>query len=222
MATKTKHVLNVKQRVASGTGEARRLRKQGLIPAVVYSNGGAAKTISVNASEWESLQRFELNLISLQEDGNENLALVQEVQHDFIRKGALHIDFLEVDRNKKITAHVAVHAGHTAPIGVAQGGILEQVTHEIEVECLPEALPEAIVVDIAALNIGDRIHVGDLVAPEGVKILSAENLIAFVVADPNSEPAVEEPAPDAEAAAEPEVIGEKEKAEKAEAENKKK
>lgn len=212
---KQKHVLNVVTRTETGKGPVKRLRKAGQVPAVIYHAGAAAKTIYFNAAEWEALQKYELNLLLLKEGETEHLALIKEVQNDFIRGKVKHIDFLEVDRSKKIKAVVAVKAGHTAPAGLSQGGMLEQFVHEIEVECLPDALPEAIEADVSALAVGQSLHIGDIVMPEGVAVAGDKSIVVFSVVDPAKAALESEAAEGAEGAAEPEVIGEKERAEKA-------
>ena len=100
--TKTKHVLNVQSRSLTGSANARRLRKQGLIPAVIYSKGAEPETVAVDAGEWEILTRGELNLISLKEGEKTQLVLLQEVQHDFIRNCASHIDFMAVKNDMPV------------------------------------------------------------------------------------------------------------------------
>ena len=137
------------------------------------------------------------------------------MQNDFIRGKVKHIDFLEVDRSKKIKAVVAVKAGHTAPAGLSQGGMLEQFVHEIEVECLPDALPEAVEADVSALAMGQSLHIGDIVMPEGVTAVGDKSIVVFSVVDPAKAAAEADAAEAADGAAEPEVIGEKERAEKA-------
>ena len=205
---KTKHILNVTKRETGKTSVARRLRKTGVIPAVIYGNGKENKHISVNARDWALLTRNELNLITLNEDGEETLVLLKATQHDFMRNCTSHIDFYAVDMNQKITTKVPLHAGHNAPKGVAAGGVFDQNLHEIEVECLPDALPEHIEVDVAAMGVGDVIHVREISAGEGVKITTHGDLVAFQVIDPNAikedvpEPVVEE----TDASAEPELI----------------
>jgi len=215
---KQKHVLNVVTRTGLGKGAVKRLRAEGNVPAVIYGHGAPAKTLYFSAAEWEVLQKYELNLLSLKEGDNEMLALIKEVQNDFIRGKVKHVDFLEVNRNEKIRASVSVHAGHEAPAGAAQGGMLEQDIHELEVECLPDALPETLEVSVAALGLGEALHVSQIPMPEGVRILNDPELVVFHVVDPST--IVEEepeaaPAAEGEAAAEPEVIGEKERAAKA-------
>ena len=217
---KQKHVLNVVTRTDLGKGAMKRLRAAGNVPAVIYGHGAPAKTLYFSAADWEVLQKFELNLLSLKEGDNEMLALIKEVQNDFIRGKVKHVDFLEVRRDEKIRASVVVHPGHEAPAGAAQGGLLEQDIHELEVECLPDALPESLDIDVSALELGAALHVSEIPVPEGVRILNDPELVVFHVFDPSTI-VEEEEAPAAEAAegeapaAEPEVIGEKERAAKA-------
>jgi large subunit ribosomal protein L25 len=222
MSKRVKHVLNVAARAVKGGSLAGRLRREGLIPAIVYSKGAAGKPLSVNSAEWESLLKYEFNLVTLAEKGaEERLALVKEVQHDPVRGKAIHVDFQEVRRDEVITSEVKLHRGHVDPAGLALGGMLEQVLHEMEVSCLPDALPESIEVNVSKMNIGDAIKIKDVVMPEGVKAIGNPDQIVFVVELPSIEeevkPAAAEGAEAAEgaAAAEPEVIGAKERAEKA-------
>ncbi len=210
---KTKHVLNVALRTEKGSANARRLRNAGKIPAVVYSCGKEPRELTVDAQEWTLLSRNELNLITLKEaDGKESLVLLKEVQNDFIKCCAMHLDFMEVRKDQKIQAKVALHAGHDAPAGAMFGGILEQNIHEVEVECLPDELPESIEVDVSKLNLGEALHIADIAESAGVKILNNDDVVAFVVIDPN---ASDDAAPAEAGANEPEIVGAKEKAEKA-------
>ena len=221
---KVKHVLNVQARTAGGTGDARRLRKTGLIPAIVYGKGIEPKCISVNATEWQLLSRNELNILSLVEDGKETLVLLKEVQHDPIRNRTRHLDFQAIRMDQKIKAHVAVRPGHALPAGASAGGLLEQNLHEIEVESLPQDLPEEIIVDVSAMNLGDIIHVGDIQMPEGVTAVTHADIVVFTEVDENAAAAEEEAAAPAEGeeAAEPEVIAEKKTEERAAARDERK
>ncbi|MBR2425928.1 MAG: 50S ribosomal protein L25 [Lentisphaeria bacterium] len=210
---KTKHVLNVKLRSEGGSANARRLRREGLIPAVIYGCGTESKSVSVCAQEWEMLSRGELNMLTLKlEDGTETLALLKEVQTNFITLQTSHIDFMAVNPNEKIQAKVAIHAGHAAPAGEMFGGILDQMIHEVEVECLPADLPESIEVDVSGLNVGDVLHLEAIKAPAGVKILGHADQVIFAEVDPNASADAAAPA---DGATEPEIVGAKEKAEKA-------
>lgn len=221
---KVKHVLNVQARTAGGTGDARRLRKTGLIPAIVYGKGIEPKCISVNATEWQLLSRNELNILSLVEDGKETLVLLKEVQHDPIRNRTRHLDFQAIRMDQKIKAHVAVRPGHALPAGASAGGLLEQNLHEIEVESLPQDLPEEIIVDVSGMNLGDIIHVGDIAMPEGVTAVTHADIVIFTEVDENAAAAEEEEAAPAEGeeAAEPEVIAEKKTEERAAARDERK
>ena len=221
---KVKHVLNVQARTAGGTGDARRLRKTGLIPAIVYGKGIEPKCISVNATEWQLLSRNELNILSLVEDGKETLVLLKEVQHDPIRNRTRHLDFQAIRMDQKIKAHVAVRPGHALPAGASAGGLLEQNLHEIEVESLPQDLPEEIIVDVSGMNLGDIIHVGDIAMPEGVTAVTHADIVLFTEVDENAAAAAEEEAAPAEGeeAAEPEVIAEKKTEERAAARDERK
>ena len=220
---KVKHVLNVQARTAGGTGDARRLRKTGLIPAIVYGKGIEPKCISVNATEWQLLSRNELNILSLVEDGKETLVLLKEVQHDPIRNRTRHLDFQAISMDQKIKAHVAVRPGHALPAGASAGGLLEQNIHEIEVESLPQDLPEEIIVDVSGMNLGDMIHVGDIQMPEGVVAVTHADIVVFTEVDESAAEAEEEAAPaEGEEAAEPEVIAEKKTEERAAARDERK
>lgn len=220
---KVKHVLNVQARTAGGTGDARRLRKTGLIPAIVYGKGVEPKCISVDATEWQLLSRNELNILSLVEDGKETLVLLKEVQHDPIRNRTRHLDFQAIRMDQKIKAHVAVRPGHALPVGASAGGLLEQNIHEIEVESLPQDLPEEIIVDVSGMNLGDMIHVGDIPMPEGVVAVTHADIVVFTEVDESAAEAEEEAAPaEGEEAAEPEVIAEKKTEERAAARDERK
>ncbi len=235
MAASTKHVLKVVARKANGSNEARRVRANGFIPAVVYGKGVKPANVEVLASEWEALQKYEFNLVTLQGEGVDQLVQVKEIQNNFIKGKANHIDFLAVDRTKPIRAMVPIHQGHVPPVGIAAGGLLEQYIHEVEVECLPDALPENLVADISKLDIDVSFQVKDLVLPEGVKARTHKDIVLFRVINPleikedvpetaaAAAPAEGEAAAGAApaegeagaAAAEPEVVGAKEKAERA-------
>ena len=125
--------------------------------------------------------------------------------------------------DQKIKAHVAVRPGHALPAGASAGGLLEQNLHEIEVESLPQDLPEEIIVDVSGMNLGDIIHVGDIVMPEGVTAVTHADLVVFTEVDESAAAEEEEAAPaEGEEAAEPEVIAEKKTEERAAARDERK
>ncbi|HET6514401.1 MAG TPA: 50S ribosomal protein L25 [Thermodesulfovibrionales bacterium] len=211
-----KITLNAEKRDATGKGVARSLRREGIVPGVLY-RGGTSTPIKIDGKE---LTRFirttagEQVMVNLQfSDGESRLALMKDYQIDPLRGELLHSDFFEVSLTEEV--RVTVHVTATGePIAVKRdGAILQYGVREIEIQCLPDKIPGRIEVDVSGLETGKSIHVGDLALGEGIKILTDQGeLIANVIA-----PAVQEEAAPAAAApevAEPEVIkkGKKEEA----------
>ena len=203
--SKVNNEIAVQSRKEFGKCASRRARKAGMIPAVVYSKGKEAKSIMVDADAWKDLAGHHVQMVTLVDGAAKSSALVKEVQFNHLKNYVQHIDFQEVDVNADLTAMVPVHA-HGDCIGVNHGGILEFELHEIEVICHPDHLPESIPAEVSSLDIGDQLHVKDLVMPEGVRTdLDPEAVVAHVV-----RPKEEAEAPAAEeAATEPEAIKEK-------------
>jgi large subunit ribosomal protein L25 len=183
-------------RDATGKGFARRLRAAGRIPAVLYGRGVESKAISVDPSALQRLlQRGGAGmntLIELTVDGTARTVLVKELQRDPVRGRFLHTDFYLVEHDKTVEVSVPIRL-LGRPQGVELGGILDHPLREIELECLPGAIPESVDVEVSELDIGDSIHVRDLELPEGVSVRTDGNLaVASVIA-----PAVvEEPEPE--------------------------
>lgn len=168
----TDAVLNAAPRTRHGKGEARRLRAAGRIPAVVYGKGEAAQLISVDARETMNLFSripVESTIISLKVEGGGTIpVLVREVQFHPHRPEYLHVDFYEVQAGEEVTVEVPVRLVGT-PEGVrVGGGVLDQVLYALEVRCDPNRIPEAIEVDVSALEIGGVVYVSDLPLPAGV------------------------------------------------------
>lgn len=167
-----KVALNVELREGTGKGAARQVRAGGKVPAVMYGQGGVATPISLDRKEFVRL----LNtgggsgvLLSVNVGGAEKLAVVKDYQTSPIKNELLHADLMEVALDKPI--HVTVHVvveGKT-PKGIKEGGILQQLTRELLIECLPMNIPEHISVDASGVGVGESIHVADLKLPEGVK-----------------------------------------------------
>ena len=174
------------QRDATGKGAARKLRAVGRIPAVLYGRGVESKAISVDPNALQRLLQSGgagMNtLIELSLDGTARTVLVKEFQRDPVRGYPLHTDFYLVELDKKVEVSVPIHLTGR-PQGVELGGILDHPLREIELECLPRAIPESIDVDVSALDVGDSIHVRALELPEGVSVHTDVNLaVASVVA----------------------------------------
>ena len=184
----------------SGKGVARKLRADGRVPAVLYGQGAETQAISVDARELgHLLHKGGANvLVDLVVDGQEHLAMPREIQRDHIKGRYWHVDFLAVSRTQKITVDVPVRLIGEAT-GVKLGGVLEHHLWEVSVECLPTDVPEAIEIDVSALDIGDSRKVSDLTAPEGSTILTSPEESVVAVQQPRLAE-VEEEAAEGEAA----------------------
>ena len=197
-----------------GKGGARKARAAGQIPGVLYGHGEQPVPVAVSAAEFELALRKHRGgnaIVNLAVGGGEYTALIRDVQYDPISHGILHLDFQHISLTETIEVHVPVRLVGLA-LGVKDGGgILEHIVREVAVRCLPTAIPPAIEVDVAALNIGDSVHVSDLLAA-GLEILSDPNATVATVVPPTVleekpvEAAAEIAPAEGEAAAEPEVV----------------
>ena len=191
--------LVAERREGTGKGVARKLRAAGRVPAVVYGQGMDAAAVSVDAKDlYHVLHAGGANvLLDLVVDGKGLLALARDVQRDHIHGRFVHVDFLAVSRTEKITIQVPVRVVGES-VGVKAGGVLEHHLWEIEAECLPSDVPEAIDADITELQVGDSIKVAQLVAPGGVTILSSEDELVLAVVPPQAREVEEVAAEEAE------------------------
>jgi len=208
--------LGIKAKVRSEIGgrRPRRIRASGRVPAILYGSG-TAQALELNGREiaealhGSSSESVLVDLMVETEGGatTKKMALIREVQHDPLRDTIEHVDFHQVEENKKLRVEVPVHEIGEA-VGVRTGGgILDHALRALRVECLPKDLPERIDVDVSALEVGQSIHVGEVKLPAGVAVLNAKELPVFMVLLPTVE---EEVKPGAEGApTEPEVIREK-------------
>lgn len=199
-----KHILNVKSREGSGNGPARRCRRSGMIPAVIYGHGEAGKSISICAREFRPLAHKSIHLFDLvDESGAKTLALLKDMQFDYLKDVVVHLDFQAVKMNEKIITKVAILTIGT-PIGASQGGLLEQMIHELEISCQAGKIPDTLTVDISDLAVGGLIHVSDIALPEGASALVDSGTVAFSLTVPavvaEAAPAEAEAAPAAKPA----------------------
>ncbi|HBZ69244.1 MAG TPA: 50S ribosomal protein L25 [Deltaproteobacteria bacterium] len=189
------HALSVEVREHTGKGMGRRLRASGRIPAILYGRGRESVPISLDPRLLERILATSdagMNtLIDLAVSGRSDLAgkvvLVKELQRHPVQGALLHADLYEVDLTKTIEVSVPIHVVGTAAGVALSGGILDQALRELEIECLPRAIPDEIAVDVSALMIGQSIHVRDLALPEGVKLLSDPDLSVVSVVAPAAE-----------------------------------
>lgn len=192
--------VSIAKREELGSANARRIRRSGMIPAVVYGHGQDALPIVISPEEANKIA-FHTGLVELNcSCGTKKTAIVKEVQRHPINPGILHIDFQEVAMDEVITAILPVILTGEAA-GTKQGGQLEQVMMQIEVKSLPANMPEEIVVDVTAVELDAAIHVKDLVLPEGVTAVAAEDQIVCHVRTVKAEE--EAPAAEGEEAAAP-------------------
>ena len=211
-------VLEAQLREGRGRAQVKDLRASGFLPAVVYFHGQDALPIQVSRSSLLKLvhqYRLESMIINLKIKDDKKTkgrpCLVKEIQYDPVKEDIIHVDFNEISLTESIKVNVPVQAKGEA-IGVKQeGGSLETLLWEVEVECLPTNIPKAIEVDITPLKMGEAIHIKDIVFPQGVKPLQDESAVVLHVVAPMKEEVPAEAA-EGEAAAEPEVIKEKKEA----------
>src|SRR5665213_4141277 len=173
--------------------EVKKLRASGRVPATIYGRQAKPQNLEVNSKEFSDLLHHSVseNLLvdlSVENDArSKRLALVQEIQHHPIDGKVLHVDFHEVAENEKVTVQVPVETtGEAAGVKVG-GGVLEHVLFKLKVRCLPKNLPDQIVIDVTALEIGKAVHLGDIKPPEGVEILGDKHITVVAVAAPRAE-----------------------------------
>ncbi|AEJ61339.1 50S ribosomal protein L25 [Spirochaeta thermophila DSM 6578] len=182
-------------RTAQKKTEAKALRREGKIPAVIYG-GKDQVPVALDAREFHRTFHgtvAENVIVDLSLEGKETRqVLIKDYQYDPIRGQYIHLDFMEINPEKKLKTHVPIHLEGT-PEGVKKGGLLEFFVQELEVTCLPKDLPEAIVLDISSLEVGDSLHVQDIQAPDGVEILNPPDQTVVAVGHAVSEVVVETP-----------------------------
>lgn len=200
--------LSATLRSDSGKGAARKLRRAGSVPAVIYGHKREPMSLSVPTRELERLLErvaAETTVVELSIDGKVSRTLIREIQKHPYKKQLVHIDFQELVAGEQITVNVPLVIVGTS-VGVRSfAGILDQTMRELEVTVDPSSIPNHIDVDVSALNIGDSIHVRDLPVPAGVTVLADPDASVVVVAAPKVN-ATDAAADAAAAAAEPEVL----------------
>ncbi len=193
--------LETQSRTGTGKGAARKLRSQGLVPAVIYGKHlKEPRQIAVNPKAVRAAINtpHKLNtLITLKTDGTQELALLKDYQQDPVTREILHVDFLAVRETEQVKVNVPlVLTGKS--VGVAEGGLLTQARRELEVYAMPRAIPEKIEVDVTNLKIAQALHINDVTLPAGVVVKSNVNFTLAVVSAPDT---AAEAAPAAAAAA---------------------
>lgn len=176
-------------RTETGKSAARRMRREGRIPAVVYGRDEQTRSLSLDAHEFEMLVKqhaLDTTLIDLTIEGRKGdriRALVSEVQAHPYKAEVLHVDFHQIHAGERVTVEVPIRLAGT-PAGVRAGGVLQHVLHEVELECAVEDIPEALEADVSTLEIGDSIHVSQLDVPAGIELLMDPERTVCIVAAP--------------------------------------
>ena len=219
-----KIALTAQVREKAGKGAARGLRRNKMVPAVLYSHGKStpiamshkAVTTILN-SEGGKHALINLKLEGTKKAGD-RMALIKDYQIDPISGALLHVDLMEVAMNEKVKIQVAIHIAGTA-IGVKEGGILQYGQRQVDVECLPTQIPDALSIDITALKMNESLHVKDIKAPAGVKILTDVDATIASIQPPISDAKLEAMLATAPAAetGEPELVKKPKKEGEAEA-----
>ncbi len=204
MAAADTTTLTVASRPVEGSRSTRRLRRTGLVPGVVYGGGADPLPFQVEARELRQALAHGGAVITLTLDGEETPVVLKDHQRHPVTGLTMHIDLLRVDLKQKINAVVVLElTGVEDAPGVKAGGVLEQVTRELNIDALPTSIPDTIVHDVSAAEIGDTIALSAITVPEGVELLDDLETIVVTVTPPRL--SVE---PTDEIETETEVVGE--------------
>jgi large subunit ribosomal protein L25 len=210
MATNQGTKLALTQRDTSGGSRAtRRLRRTGQVPGVLYGGDGEPVSFTFDARELRHALAARGAVLDLQIDGSSQPAVLKDAQYHPVRGETMHVDLLRVNLNVAIHATVPVEltGGDEAP-GVVEGGVLDQITREVNVEALPTDIPEVIQHDVSTMQINDTIYLSALQAPKGVTLLDdLEETTLATLSPPNVDVEAEEEAEEA-LEQETEVVGE--------------
>lgn len=182
--------LQAELRTKSGKGEAHRLRREKRIPAIYYGKGEENILLSVDPHILEKAVSGKggmnaLIKLKVNQKGDYNVLLRDYQAHPISRK-FLHVDFVHVDLSKKIRVSIPVHLTGT-PVGIKEGGILQHVTRELEVLCLPSGIPQEIPADVTHLKVGQNLHLHEIKLPEGVEAVGGTDATIAAVIAPREE-----------------------------------
>lgn len=174
-------VFNATKRSETGKGAAGRIRRSGRIPAIIYGHGDPV-AITIDEREYlkEHASITESTMVNLKIDGASHDVFVKESQSDILKEKVLHVDFYEIEKGRAVRLNVSIVL-KGIPDGVRTGGILENPTHHVEVECDPTLMPEKIEVDITSLAVNQSIHAKDLVLPKEAKLISSPDTVIALV-----------------------------------------
>ncbi len=180
--------IEVERRTGTGKGVARKLRVTGNIPAIFYSSHSEPISLTVNVRKFDTALKEgagEFIKLRINEEGGstDKLTLIKEIQRDVLKRTPLHVDFWEVRMDQEVTLEIPVHLTGT-PIGLADGGMLEQIRREITVAGLPGDLTETVEVDVSKMKLGDVLHILDIDLGDKMRVVSDVNYTIATVAAP--------------------------------------
>ncbi len=168
------YVLEAERRTEQGKGASRRLRREDKMPAIVYGAGKEPVAITLThhvIHNYLDDEAFYSQILTLKLDGNEEKVVLRDVQRHPSKALILHLDLMRIDENQLLRTHVPLHfINEDSAPGVKLGGIVNHLLTDVEISCLPSALPEYIEVDLGALGVGEAIHMSDIKLPPGVEL----------------------------------------------------
>ncbi|HRU06054.1 MAG TPA: 50S ribosomal protein L25 [Candidatus Brocadiia bacterium] len=215
-------VLKAEARKETGSRAARRLRAQGKAPAVLYGHGEEVALLTLEEEALKEVISREAHAVMLEIGGQQQRALIRDVQHDTWGQRLLHADFTRVAKGDRVVVAVKVEL-HGVPKAVATGAMLEQPLMNVNLDCDADAIPGHLVVEVEGMEIGQMIHASDLRLPEGVTLKTDPHAVVAVLLAPKAEEAAPVAAAEGEAAAaEPELIRKEKEEEDEEGEEKEK
>ncbi len=201
--------LAVEKREKLGTAECRRLRRQGILPGNVYGHGLDPVAVKFPRESFMSILRQGTQVVELELEGQNETAIIREIRWDSLSTVVQHIDLVRVDPNERVSVEVPIELRGVAP-GVTDGGVLDQQLRSLAVDCPAVSIPDKINIRIGSLQINDAILVNDLELPDDVVVQTDGESVVVRVNEPVEE--LEEDEEQGEiSAAEPEVIGRKDK-----------
>ncbi len=176
-----KFTIEAEKREALGTGWSRRMRREGLIPAVLYGHGANARSLTLSGDTASALLGH-TGLVSVQIAGRKTpiSAILKDTQRHVISGALLHVDLQEVKADQVVTSTIVIEP-HGEPEGARHGGLLEQMVHELEIRCLPDEMVESVEVDVSGLELDSTLLVRDIAFPPGITPTADADLAVFQV-----------------------------------------
>ncbi len=196
-------VLKAKKREQVGSRMSRKIRSQGLLPAIIYGHKQEPVSIQLDYHDFALELQHHHRLLDIELDGKQEKLLVKDVQYDYMGDKYVHVDLARVNLDERVQVTVSVEL-KGIPVGVTEGGILEQAMVDVELECLVTSIPESIRVKVGELKLGQHLLAKDLELPAGTKLVTDPDALVAIVRAKGEE--VEEVTPEVAEGVEPEVI----------------